>query len=79
MKGVLAMEDKPKYDKVKYNNEFIKNNYDSLRIVTAKGNKELLKQYCKENHTTINAVVNELLQNHLISNGYNFINKSKSK
>lgn len=51
-----------KFDKVKYNNEYIKNNYDSLRITVPKGTKEKLKKYCEEQGTTINRLINNYIE-----------------
>ena len=63
------------FDKIKYDNAYIKNNYDSLRITTLKGNKDILKEYCKNNGTTINALVNKLLYEYAERNGIELITK----
>lgn len=64
------------YNKTKYNNDFNKNNYDSLRIVTPKGNKEILKDYCKDKGISLNGLVNTLLTERLAADGYKLITKS---
>ena len=51
-----------KFDKIKYNNEYIKNNYDSLRITTPKGTKNNLKKFCTEHGTTINGLINDYIK-----------------
>ena len=45
------------FDKVKYNNDYIKNNYDSLRVVVPKGIKPKLQQYCKNQKQQSNNIV----------------------
>lgn len=57
----LTKMENTKYNKVQYNNEYIKNNYDSLRITVPKGIKDKLKVYCKENNTTINGLINNYI------------------
>lgn len=52
------MAEKEKFNQVKYANEYIKNNYDSLRITVPKGTKDKLRAYCKNNGTTINGLIN---------------------
>ena len=61
------------FDKIKYANEYIKNNYDSLRITTLKGNKDILKEYCKNSGTTINALINRLLYEYAAKNNIQLI------
>ncbi len=53
---------KEKYDKVKYNNQFNKNNYDRLAVFTPKGTRDNLKKYCAEHGTTINGLINDYLK-----------------
>ena len=49
------------FDKVKYNNDYIKNNYDSLRIVVPKGIKAKLQQYCKSQGISLNKLINNYI------------------
>ena len=65
------------FNKVKYNNAYIKNNYDSLRITTLKGNKDILKEYCKNSGTTINTLVNRLLYEYAEKNNIQLIQKKE--
>lgn len=51
-----------KYDKIKYNNEFNKNNYDSLRIVVPKGVKPKLQEYCKRQGISLNKLINNYIE-----------------
>ena len=49
------------FDKVKYNNDYIKNNYDSLRVVIPKGIKTKLQQYCKNQGISLNKLINNYI------------------
>lgn len=50
------------FDKVKYDNEYVKDNYDRLSIFVKKGMKEEIKLYCKENgYKSINKYIEELI------------------
>lgn len=53
-----------KFNKVKYDNNYIKNNYDQVRFTVKKGKKEELKVHCikfgyKSLNDFINKAVNE--------------------
>lgn len=53
-----------KFNKVKYDNDYIKNNYDQVRFTVKKGKKEELKIHCskfgyKSLNDFINKAVNE--------------------
>ena len=37
-----------KFNKVKYDNDYIKNNYDQVRFTVKKGKKEELKEHCNK-------------------------------
>ncbi len=50
-----------KFDKVKYNNDFNKTKYDSLRIVVPKGVKAKLQQYCKNQGLSLNKLINNYI------------------
>lgn len=43
-------------------NKYNSKNYDSLRIVVAKGGKAIIKQYTDKEGKSINGLVNELLE-----------------
>ncbi len=49
------------FDKVKYNNDFNKTKYDSLRIVVPKGVKAKLQQYCKDQGLSLNKLINNYI------------------
>lgn len=66
-----------KFNETKYKNDFNKTNYDSLRIVTPKGNKEIIQKYCKEKGISLNGLVNTLLTERLSQDGYELITKDK--
>lgn len=44
-------------------NKYVKNNYDSLRIVVPKGRKETVQALADEANESINGFVNALLRN----------------
>lgn len=48
-----------------YKNQFLKEKYDSLRIVVPKGRKEDVEKYAQEKGLSVNALVNELLRDAL--------------
>lgn len=48
-----------------YKNQFLKEKYDSLRIVVPKGRKTDVEQYAKEQGLSVNSLVNNLLMNAL--------------
>ena len=65
-----------KFNETKYKNDYNKTKYDSLRIVTTKGNKDILKKYCEDKNTSLNALVNTLLKERLEADGYKLIDKA---
>lgn len=69
------MESETHYNKTRYNNAYNKMKYDSLRIVTTKGNKEIFQRYCKDKGISLNSLVNNLLRERLEDDGYRLINK----
>lgn len=59
-----------KFNKVKYDNDYIKNNYDQVRFTVKKGKKEELKIHCskfgyKSMNDFINKAVNEKIERDL--------------
>lgn len=56
------MENINKFDKVKYDNNYMREHYDALRINVKKGKKELLKAYAKKHGTTINGLINSYIE-----------------
>ncbi len=48
-----------------YKNQFLKEKYDSLRIVVPKGRKTDVEQYAKKQGLSVNSLVNNLLMNAL--------------
>ncbi len=55
-------ENENKFNKVKYNNDFNKNNYDRLNIVVPKGQKQVIQDFAKSKGKSLNAFVYELVQ-----------------
>ena len=59
-----------KFNKVKYDNDYIKNNYDQVRFTVKKGKKEELKVHCskygyKSVNDFIKQAVNEKIERDL--------------
>ena len=49
-----------KFNKVKYDNDYIKNNYDQVRFTVKKGKKEELKEHCgKYGYKSVNDFINQ--------------------
>ena len=55
------MEEKNKFNKVAYNNEFNKNNYDRVGLLMPKGKKEVVKNYAKKKGESVNAFINRAI------------------
>lgn len=49
-----------KFDKVKYDNEFIKNSYDQVRFLVKKGKKQELQEHIKKfGYKSVNSFIND--------------------
>lgn len=44
--------------------------YDRLELNTFKGNKEIIKAYCKNKNISVNSLINKLLYDELKKDGY---------
>ena len=55
------MTEKEKFNKTKYQNEYISKKYDSLRIVVPKGKKAKIKAYADSKGESINGFVNRAI------------------
>ena len=49
------------FDKIKYNNEYKKNNYDRITVLMPKGKKEKLQKYCNSRGISVSGLINELV------------------
>lgn len=57
------------FDKVKYDNDYAKNNYDRIPINVPKGQKEVIKFHAKKKgFESINAYINDLIRKDLYEN-----------
>ena len=59
--------------------KYEKKAYDNIRLRVLKGTRDLLQKYCKDNNTSVNGLINELIYNHLTENGYDYIKKDKTE
>ena len=57
--------------KAKYNAKA----YDRLEVKVLKGNKDIIKAYCNDKNTSLNALINSLLTERLTADGYTMITK----
>ncbi len=63
------------FDKVKYDNQYIKENYDRLNIQVPKGKKSILQAYYKQKgYKSLNEYVNTLINEDLERNNFNIDN-----
>lgn len=51
------MEEKKKFDKIAYNNDFIKRKYDRLYILVEKGEKDRLKAHAEKHGESLNEFI----------------------
>ena len=58
---MVIVTDKEKFNKTKYQNEYISKKYDSLRIVVPKGKKAKIKAYADSKGESINGFVNKAI------------------
>lgn len=57
--------------KAKYNAKA----YDRLELKVLKGNKEIIQNYCKDKKTSVNKLMNDLLDEKLKKDGYKLIKR----
>ena len=50
-----------KFDKVKYDNEYQKANYDRIIVMAPKGEKQTMKEYAKSQGKSLNAYILDLI------------------
>ena len=58
---MVIVTEKEKFNKTKYQNEYISKKYDSLRIVVPKGKKAKIKAYADSKGESINGFVNRAI------------------
>lgn len=64
---------KNKFNKVKYDNDYIKNNYDQVRFTVKKGKKEELKIHCsKFGYKSLNNFINQAINEKIARDLENF-------
>ena len=65
----MALSEARKKANAKYNAKA----YDRLELKVIKGNKEIIQGYCKDKNTSVNGLMNDLLQERLTKDGYKMI------
>ena len=55
------MDSEKKFDKVKYDNEYIANNYDRVNLTMPKGKKDKVLQHAKQKGESVNAFINRAI------------------
>lgn len=62
-----------KFNKVKYDNDYIKNNYDQVRFTVKKGKKEELKAHCsKYGYKSVNDFIKQAVNEKIARDLENF-------
>ena len=57
------------FDKIKYDNDYVKDNYDRLSIFVKKGMKDEIKKYSKEKgYKSVNKYIEELVLKDMYNN-----------
>lgn len=59
--------------KIKANAKYNAKAYDRLELKVIKGNKEIIQGYCKDKNTSVNGLMNNLLEERLTADGYRMI------
>lgn len=55
------MTEKPKFNKIKYDNEFIARAYDRINLTVPKGKKEDIKNHAQNQNESVNAFINRAI------------------
>ena len=55
------MSEEKKFDKVKYKNTFISENYDRINLTVPKGKKEQIQHYAAALRESVNGFINEAI------------------
>lgn len=58
-----------KFNKVQYNNDFNNKAYDRINLTVPKGRKALIQEMAKIKGTSVNAMLNDLIERELINVG----------
>ena len=55
------MDNKGKFDKVRYNNDYNKSAYDRISLMLPKGKKELIRAHADSKGESVNAFINRAI------------------
>lgn len=65
-------KEKPKFNKTKYNNEFIAKNYDQVRFVVPKGKKEKIKAAADLAGVSVNGYIAQAIEEKMKRDGFQY-------
>lgn len=54
--------EKPKFNKIAYNNDFNSRAYDRINLTVPKGEKDKIKAYAESKGESVNGYINRLIQ-----------------
>ena len=54
-------QEKKKFDKIAYNNQFIAEKYDRINLTVPKGKKETIQAHASERGKSVNSFINEAI------------------
>ena len=55
------MTDNKKFNKVKYNNDFISKSYDRINLIVPKGKKDTIKKHSMAQNESVNSFINRAI------------------
>lgn len=56
------------FDKVKYDDDYKRKHYDRFNLITPKGTKAILQNIASNQNTTVNALLNAMIQDLIAQN-----------
>lgn len=57
----MVQTEEKKFDKIKYNNDFISQNYDRINLTVPKGKKAVIQEYAKSKGESLNSFINKAI------------------
>jgi len=62
------MQEDKKFNKVKYDNDYIANNYDRINLTVKKGKKEIIAEHATKSGESVNAFINRIIDENIGDN-----------